>query len=420
MKYFFRLLVAVMLSLPLCAQAAEIDLKAGIGAGGEYNDNVDERAGGRGDFITHVKPTLGATYEGGRVTGSLLYSGDYQYYKDGTYEDDYNHKLAAQVLVNAVEDFFYISLTDTYSSVYSDARRGEVIEGDETSSSGTVDKNVATLSPYFVLNPDERTQINTGYRLRDVRYAQKDDGTNKISHELFADANREISERLSGLAGYSFTVENAEEDEGSSDDLTRHRVYVGGTYDYAEDSRISLRFGPSFNEYDKGGSAVEMYYEASLVHTFGSVVGTLGFVQDYQDDPDSGELLLTSTYSAGLTKIFDRATLSLNMQYRESEEAEDSAGDGQDSGSGTTRSWRPSLRGTYELSPRATLGGGLTYESEDAPDGVTDRWYCDASLSYAMQENVTASLTYRYKSVDEAGENPWAANRIMAEVGVTF
>ncbi|MFV0422331.1 TIGR03016 family PEP-CTERM system-associated outer membrane protein [Oleidesulfovibrio sp.] len=418
MKRLLFLLLAVAFCLSPSAAAADLDLNAGVSVGGEYNDNVDETSGGRSDYITHVKPTLGATYEGGRITGSLSYAGDYQYYKDGTYEDDYNHRLEAEVLANVIEDFFFVSVTDNYSSVYSDARRGEVLEGDDTEASGTVDRNVATFSPYFVLHPDERTQINTGYKFTDLRYMQQDDGTDKMSHQLFVDVDRLLSEKLSALAGYSVTQEDAEEEEGPSDDLIRHRVYVGGTYTYAEESSITLRVGPSYTEYDRGGSATDLFYEASLVHSFGSVIATLGFNQDYTDDPDTGDILLTASYNAGLTKVFDRASLTLAVEYSESEEAEGSVG--AEGSASTTKRWRPSLRGTYELSERAVLTSGLVYDTEDTDDGETERWYYDAALSYEMLENIKATLSYRYKSVDEPGSNPWNSNRIMAEVGVTF
>ena len=238
----YALLLAFGLLRPAAALAGESSFEAGIGFGGEYNDNVRETAHNKKtDFITHIKPTLSFSHQGGRITLTGTYRGDYQFYTQGNAQDDYMHYLNLSLSAEVVENLFFIDVMEDLQPVYTNPARGDVIEGDTMMD--MVNRNTFVVSPYFRLHFSDRTNARFGYRFTDLRYSEGEgrhtfipgldgeyDFNSRVSlqHALFAEINHALTDRLSLTAGMDVVRYDVEKTRPDEDDqsLTRYSSVV--------------------------------------------------------------------------------------------------------------------------------------------------------------------------------------------------
>lgn len=407
---------------------AEETFEASFGLGGEYNDNVTERRNGPDDFVSHVKPELRYKYDAERVAASIRYKGDYAFYMQGESPDDYSHTLEAKALLELAEERFFLDISENLRPVYRQASRGDLIEGDTRRDQ--TDQNTFAVSPYLVFGSGERVSLKTGYRFTDIRYADETEPGSgsrtflpgwssgetslnrnvKQQHDIFADGEYEMTERVALLTGYQVSRQESEEQQ----DFTRHRPYVGFRYEYMQDSTLKLRCGPMLTETDDGESSTRFYYSADVAHALGRHKLTFRSERDYTEDPQSGRSILRQMNTAGILFDFDRSRLTTSMGYSEYDSTLEGGGN---------KFWRPGVNYSYDLTERLKASAGATAELDAGSDSATtsDRVYLNTGLNYELSESSWLALTYRYKAVDSSDSaSSFNVNRVMLEWGMTF
>ena len=422
----YALLLAFGLLRPIAALAGESSFEAGIGFGGEYNDNVGETAHNKKtDFITHIKPTLSFSHQGGRITLTGTYRGDYQFYTQGNAQDDYMHYLNLSLSAEVVENLFFIDVMEDLQPVYTNPARGDVIEGDTMMD--MVNRNTFVVSPYFRLHFSDRTDARFGYRFTDLRYSEgkgrhtfipgldgEYDFNSRVSlqHALFAEINHALTDRLSLTAGMDVIRYDVEKTRPGEDDqsLTRYRAYAGGTWEAAEDVVVKVQGGPSYSVRDKGDSKMQPYLNSSVTWQVGNSEFGLSYDIDYYDDPRTGGNNQRTSYGGWWRKSFDRSELRLGLAYN-SYDRDDS----------TDEYLRPSFSYRYDLTERlkATVSG--TAELSQGSSQYGDTYYANAGLQYELDEKSWIGITYRRKTVDSASNGrAYDINRVMLEVYFAF
>lgn len=398
-----------------CTAFAEPEWKASLGVSAEYTDNAGEEHDGEEDFITALRPSLSYNREGGRLLFQSAYSGDYRYYTRETEDKEFNHDLRVRALLEAAEDFFFIDATETYRLVNEDRTRGDVREEDSTS--GLVQQNTFTFSPYITPRFGDRTSAKVGYAYTNIWYDDSDKDSKDI-HRGFLDGDYELSDRASLLSGYSYTMELSEDDT-----LDRHIAYLGGRYEYSADGDVYLKIGPQYSRYrDRDTSSTSLYWDAGLNHDFGAVLLNLSTGISFDDDPDTGETYERRFATATLTKIWERTRGSV---YASLEDYEDSADGGRynDGDTGSVESTRRTVFGlnlSHELTARLTGSMGLSHDFDDSDDN-TKRWYANLGLTYALSETMNLSAWYRFKdsSSDDVDED-YQVNRVGLQLTYLF
>ncbi len=423
----YLLILAFGLLHPAFTRAGESTIKAGLGFGGEYNDNVGETSDNRKtDFITHIKPAFKFHHEGGRVVFSADYRGDYQFYNRGKAQDDYMHYLNLSLTGEVVENLFFIDVSEDLQPVYIDAARGDVVEGD--TATDLVNRNTFTFSPYFRLHFSDRTDTRFGYRFTDLRYSAGSDRTEPIpgmdgeydfsskvslQHSLFAEVNHALTDRVNLTAGLDATRYDVEKSDTTDMDpsLTRYQAYVGGAWEAAEDFTLRLVIGPSYSVPDEGDAKLQPYMVSSAVWKVGRSEFGLSYEIDYFDDPETGGSNQRTTYSGWWNKAFDRSALTVRLAYNSYDRTE----------GGKEKYIRPSFSYSYDLTERLKATASLTADISQNDSENASLYYMNAGLRYELDENSWVGITYRRKTVDDSGdEGRYDINRVMIEAYFAF
>lgn len=416
----FLLALLAMTSMILPAWA-DSDFHASVGLSEEYTSNAEEEKNGREDFITSVKPSLGFTHEGGRTLFESTYSGSWDTYARGTRDQEFNHNLNAHGLLEAVEDFFFLDVTDTFSLINEDTTRGTPVEGD--TSVDQVQRNVFTFSPYIEPHLTERTLLRTGYRYTNIWYDEgsnndsrsssgDSDYDNKNIHALFADLTHELTGQTSLLSGYSLTKEYADDN-----DLDRHVAYVGASYTYGENKRIFAKVGPQMTRYsDSGDSSTSLFWDAGWTHDLGPAILEVTSGVSFEDDPETGETYERQSATVRLTKLFERTRASVFATLERYEDQDGGSGS-RSSANDATETTRRSYTGfslSHEFSPLLTGTGSIAYDLSDSTDENVRRWFGSLVLTYLLAEDLSTDLWYRYKDVSgsEDDNDDFSAHRV--------
>ena len=394
--------LAVSLLLPLggVARGADYTFKPRISTTMEYNDNVSETQDPKGDYVWTVKPGLSATYEHSRVLFDLSYDFENKKYLDKVKGDEQNNYLSARGNIEAIKDLLFIDASDSYTKVYTNATRGEVEEGD--TSTGTTDQNTFNVRPYFSVPLQDRTTWRTGAGFRDIWYSSEGSIDKRI-YDLSSGLTHELTERwqISGEAGY--LKQEPRWQEGGFD---RYNLKFGTTYTYAEGSFIEASFSPTFTEYKIEGSSDKQYnpYSLSITHAFTPTIsGSLSSTMNFTEDPESADTKNQYKHEASLTGQYERGNISAVVAYYDYETG--------DSINRTTY-WRPSIRGSHNLSERLSLNYSAYMNLYTNPD-CKKTIFSLFGLRYSLSESTSASLSYRFKMNDEQQDgNDYRSNSI--------
>ena len=414
------------------AWSGEGHARPGIGISGEYNDNVRETDNNpQTDFITHIRPSIEAEYEGGRIKANLEYTGDYMFHARGRDTDEYRHNLRASLNMELVEKLFFLDLREELMPVYRSAALGDYMEGDTTRD--MVNRNQFIVSPFFMLHPSERTELRLGYTFMDQRYSQPNNsggatGPSSLwgdnydfndnvawQHLLFADLRHEATDRLTLLAGGSAQIWDGEKDKSGYDpDFTRYQGYLGGAYEFDDGWVFSLRGGPTYTKRARDEGKFWPYVDAKLTLAVGRSLLGASYVMDFTDDPDTGESLEHSAYNIWWEKNFDRSRLTTSLGYH-TYKGETTLGDRDDS------SIRPSIAYTYDLSERLSAYARASADFQDGKSNYGDRYFGTVGLKYQLAEDVLLDLSYALKHVSKS-ENmgSYDVNRVILTLTVYF
>lgn len=432
MKKTFRFIVMlVMLAAYSSPQAlaATHTVKKSISFAVEYNDNIAESSENqKTDFITHIKPAISYKGEGGRITVDGSYKGDYQLYAKGKGMRDFSHDLNVAVMTEVVENLFYVNMVEDLEPVYRDLTRGELEEGDNMLD--TVNRNKFDFSPYFSLQPTDRTSVSFGYRFSDTRYSKSGYGSRKNffpsdseyafnhnrsqQHAAFLQLVHEISERCLVYAGVDITRwQGNSADFDDSSNFYRYQGYLGGMYEFSDELSASVRVGPAYTVTDDGSKELNPFIEAELKYSIGNTDFGLAYNTTYEDDPKLGNSTRVSRYSFSIDKTFERATLNLGVSRNS---FEDEGGARKNNRSTIT----PYFGFRYELSERASFFARYGFTLYEDKGSGQNRYQATHGFKYELDEDCWLTLSYNIRRVEPIDEKALWVNRVVLEFAYAF
>lgn len=391
--------------------AAEMSFKPMITVNEEFTDNVFEVAGKKQhDFITRLQPGVKFNYLAPFWKWDLAYNLDYRTYARGSHGDETSHNLNANGNIALIDNFIYLDVSDVFRRVSLDVARDATAEGLTLNQS---DQNVATVSPYLLWRPGDKTTLKTGYRFTDTRY-WKSNGIEKQEHRGYADLTYEITPRLNLTAGYSFTRL-----ESLPSNYNRHDLSTGFRYEYADKSFIHGQFGNSWQDFENGHDSTYLFWNAGITHDFRFLVATFDTRVQNSEDPLAVSTKETS-YSGRLQKNFQRGTANLSSSYSEYTDTAVTA-----SGNSERRRLSFSAGGDYELLDKLKASLLATFEhfSAKAAGDFPYRYLGTAGLSYTFKDELTLALNYTYvTSMHDIDTTDGAKqiNRVVVEVRKAF
>ncbi len=396
-----------IISVSTAAQGGEFELHPSIAVSEEFTDNLFETRDNRiSDYITRVLPGVAASYKAPALNADLNYVFDYRHYANNNRDDEIAHSLSAKAKLAAVENLFFLDVSEEYQRVSLDVTR------DVTKESlffNQTDRNVAAVSPYFTVRPSERLPVKFGYRFIDTRYASSS-GIDRTDHIGFLEMAYELSKKFSLTASYTFTREMA--DIGN---LSQHQALGGFRYEYADKSFVFAQAGNTWIEYDSGHLLNGFIWSAGATHVFDTATATITTGVKFNEDPLSNNVQ-ERFVSAVFEKRFQRGSLSLSPYYSEYILT--------DTDTLQTKKIGAVVQGTYELFTDLNGRAACTAEKYEQPtyDGYTRRLQIESGLSYLLAKQLTVSLSYiyvEYFSPDIAADNRHV-NRGMIEIKKTF
>lgn len=399
----------ILLLLAPAAHGGEFTLSPSIAVSEEYTDNVLDSSTDRvDDMITRVIPGVAMTYRSPAFTGDLSYLFDYRYYSQIDYDDTTAHFLRVNGKLTPVQNLFFIDLFEEYARVSLDITRDVTKESLFINQS---DRNLATISPYFILRPGQRSTVKVGYRYVDTRYWDSD-GIDKIDHVALLDMSHGLTEKFSLTSGYTFT-----HDESDIGDYDQHQAYGGFRYEYGERSYLFGQAGYTWTAYDTGRDFNKLFWDAGLSHVFDTVTASLSTGVKYEEDPL--RTVMQNSFVVGtLEKPLKRGAVGLTGYFYEYVQTETDETD--------TRKYGGTIYGRHDLTAKLNGRLAVTLENYEQPltvlQGDTRRLFVDAGFSYLLAEKLTVSLAYIFTEYDskEIPEDNKHINRAIIEIKKTF
>lgn len=393
---------------------AEYEVHPSIAVSEEFTDNVfgtiDKRTS---DFITRVLPGLAAKYQAPALNADLSYVFDYRHYARKSHADETVHSLSTKAKLEVAENLLFLDISDQYQRVSLNVSRNMTTESlfvDQT------DQNILSVSPYFTLRPSERIPVKVGYKFNDVRYfntsSTKNTGqaVDKTIHIGFLDLAYELSTRFSLTAGYTFVRELSD-----ADNLNQHQALGGFRYEYADKSFVFAQAGNNWIEYDNGQHLYGMIWSAGLTHVFDTATVSILTGVKFDEDP-LRNVTQESFVSGTFEQRFKRGSISLSPSYSEYVQTE--------TDSVHTKKYGAMVQVNYELANDLNSRVSFAAEKFEQPSNAsnTERLAVNAGLSYLLAEKLTASLTYIYVQYTSPGiiANNYHVNRAMLEIRYLF
>lgn len=388
--------------------AAELEFKPFLSLGAEFNDNIFESVTNkRSEYITHIRPGLTSKYQAPFWNWDMAYSFDYRRYERNSHSEELTHDAGLHGTIKLVENLLHVDVSDTYRRVSTDITRDATYQN--SLFLNQTDQNIATVSPYLLFRPGQKTTIKTGYRYIDVRYWGE--GIEKRDHAGFFDLSHELSEKLILTANYVF-------DSVKADDTAyrKHDAVAGFRYVYADKSSLFAQAGNTWQSFDTGRNVSYLTWNAGLTHDLGIAIATLSTGVQLTEDPQ-GLSTKSTVYSAKLDKAFKRGALGVSASYTEFENTQTqtvrSTGDRVLTFGGT---------GQYELLQGLNLvvggvcdhyGGELATEPDYRVTGT-------AGLSYLFNYDISLGLNYTYVTYLGGAEGDRQVNRAVLDLRKTF
>ncbi len=442
-RYIFFFIFCFITTLPMVSFADELEtsllgsdpvyeVNAGIGIGFEYTDNKDdESTNQQSAFINHIYPTFSFKREGSRLSANLAYSGDYSIYLQDDIDPEFSHTLDASLTATVIENVFFVTASESMQQIYESLALNELEisadAGDERN------QNVITLSPYFSLNPTERTNITFGYTFTDTRYSLGEASENASflsfndeqydfsynvnqAHNGYFSLNHELTDRASFRMGGAYTRTNYDDEDET--DSTQYNFYLGGSYEFSENFLANFEVGPNYSRTDDGHSSLSPYAQISLNYTLGRSVFSLSYNTSIEDDFDAGKTVNQSSYAISWAKSFDRTQINLGFSYNtyDTQISYAQITDVEEE----SNTFVPYISFNHELTPRARIFASYNAViSEDKTIG-DDTHTASYGLSYDLSEQSTLSLSHSFLYTMPHDEDDYYTNRVMIDLSYRF
>jgi uncharacterized protein (PEP-CTERM system associated) len=247
------------------------------------------------------------------------------------------------------------------------------------------EQNIGNVSPYLLWRLGDKSTLKTGYRYTDIRYFDSI-GINEQDHCGFADFTYEWTPKLSLTSGYAFT-----RSETSILQYSKNDVYVGFKYQYADKSSLFGQIGESWQYFDGAGKVSYPFWDAGVTHDFDFATVTLDTNVQITPNPLATSTKVTS-YTGKLDKTLKRGALGLSIAYAVYADTQTEVD--------TQRKLSFSGTGRYEVIPDLTASLSATAERYyiNVTSGYPYHFIAASSLEFALNHDITLSLTYSYET----------------------
>lgn len=391
----------------------------------EYTDNVyDEKDNPASDFITRLRPGFTSTYEAARWKWDLAYNLDYRYYARNNHDNELHHEANLKGSIVLWQNRFFLDLSDTYKLTPLDISR------DSSQSSLAADQtrqNIATVNPWLLWRPGQKSTFKTGYRYVDTRYWDSEttgatytnaEGIDKKAHVGYADLAYELTDKLNLLAGYTFTHQIS----ADGLDYDKHDASGGFRYRFAEKSQLYATLGYTWQDFSNDYRSNYLFWNAGMVQEFGLFVATLEARRQVTEDPLADSTRETS-YSIKLDRPFTRGSIGLLASRTSYDTTVNASGSVADD----YRKTILGVTGKYEITQGMVLNAAISGErfSYDAPTVDDYRYRLLASLGINWQLLQDLNLGISYTRVANQNDldttsGGWDTNRVIVELKKTF
>ncbi len=398
-----------MFIVATASHAAEFEVHPSIAVSEEYNDNVFATQSNRiTEYTTRTLPGLTLSYKAPVLTGDLFYVFDYRHYARNNHPDETTHSLTTKWHLTAVDNLLFLDINDNYQRVSLDITRDVTRESLFVDQ---VDRNVVSVSPYFILHPTKRIMLTPGYRYIDTRYFSTS-AVEKTDHIAYLDTTYELMNKWKITAGYTFIRELA-----VVDNFSQHQALGGLRYEYADKSFIFAQGGNTWIEYDSGQRLNSKLWNAGLTHVFDTTTVTVTTGVKYDEDP-LRNITRENFVNGNIEQGFKRGSVGFSLGYSEYVLTTIDPV--------KTKKYGATARGQYEFTVDVSGNLAFTAEKYELPLQVQGssikHLQIDSGLSYLLAEKLTASLTYIYAQYTSPGitSNNYHVNRGMIEIRKTF
>ncbi|GFK93894.1 hypothetical protein NNJEOMEG_01732 [Fundidesulfovibrio magnetotacticus] len=379
-------LMACSFIMPPDALCSTLKHELRLGAGEEYNSNVNEKPKAQHDFSSVISAVGSANLESTYLTASAKIDGTYNIYALGNRADEFKGTAQVKGTGNIIKEFLFLEGEGQFQQVFSNLARGETNPTDSTRNQ--VNQNTVTGRIYVTPRLTDRLSLKAGFQYTAIIYNQPE--RNKQGCNVFALSNYELTPNLSLIL---------EGDGGRQDSQTGwfERVVLGGGFlwTYSQDGSIQIKVGPRFTRYDQGDFTTDIYWDARLVHSFKKLQLTADTSSKYVENPSSRYTSRQNSAGASLAWTEDRLTLQAKASYSTL------------SGKGTQNSEQVSLglSASYELTPRLKLKASGTRELSTTDSGSLTRWYADLSGTYDLGHDFSLEGYCKFKFSDSSASS---------------
>ena len=391
--------------------AADTEFRPSIAISEEFTDNLYELPNNkRTEFITRLQPGFTSRYQTAFWDWNLGYTLEYRRYERNNRSDTFFHNLNARGNIALVENFLFLDVSDTYRQVPVDVARNNTAT-ENSRVANLTEQNNAAISPYMIWRLKGDNTLRTGYRYTDIRYSSSS-GIDNQEHRAFADLTHALSAKFSLTAGYAFTRL-----ESQTSNFNRHDLSGGFRYEYSEKSFVFGQIGNSWQQFDRGGDANYIFWNAGVTHDFNFLVATAETRVVPTVDPLSVSTKETS-YSGRLEKTLERGMITLSSSYTEYENMRTNL-------IPDRHTLTISFMGRYEVLQNLTTSLTATGErfSRRSAADFPYRFTGVAGLSYAFKDEIILGLTYTYINnlMDpNAGAAAYQVNNALLELKKAF
>jgi hypothetical protein len=372
--------VAVACLLNTGIARAAVEFTPSLTINEEYTDNVySSHINKQDDFITEIYPGFSLLYEAPIWQWDVKYIYNYRYFANLGESETSSHDLDVKGVINVIDNFFYVDVSDRYERVSTDVTIDRTLEGyfDDQS-----DKNEFRVSPYFIFNSEGKTPIMVGYAYTNIWY-KEDTAIDKEVNTVYLNAIHHLTSRLDLTSDLVF-----EEQRSNFDTVKQHKVLAGFSYEYAHASKVYAQAGYGWYDTDTDSSG-QPFWNAGIIHTTDRYEFTLSTETAYSEDPLANSLL-TTTYSIGAKRTGNSNVTSLSFSY------EDNIDLDTDETYTKTYGANVSTEQTFTSALKARLSVNYNYYDIIYSDTYTDRYIYTATFEYMMNYGIRAHLTYEY------------------------
>ena len=406
--YFMVVILCALSTMaPDHVVGAEFRLQPGIALSEEYNDNiflVPEKM--EYDYIARISPSINILYNVPFWDWKLNYHYDYLRYARHDITQDQTHTLDFANHTRIIDEYVFLDIRDNYARVSLDPTRDYT---KESTFVNQTDRSTLTVNPYFIIRPTSQMTVTTGYSYSNTWY--KDPTAIDQSEDIiYTGLQEDLSQRSHMTAGIRHT-----QNRNRVQDYTQDDVYLGQTYEYVENSTLSITVGNSWFDRKEAEKTSQVYWDANLTHRYSTM--TVTYETGLRFIPDPNEILRREDrYLATVTKAVERTSLSVSgglKEYRNiiNKHLENS-------------SYQVKGKMSHAITAKSTIILDLGAERLKDYQVYTkvDRYLTGVRFEHLAAETLTVALDYRYSNVysPDVYTDNYYNNRFSIEIRKAF